>query len=176
MRRSKDADKTKVLEPNMARLHPRTWILVADSARARALAWAGQDAALLPIDGFDFHYHHQHGRDLMTDRPGRVHESQGTTRHAIEPRIDPVRQTEQRFAATIADALAHAHCEDAFDRVIVIAGPTMLGDLRASFSPAVRAAVLTELAKDLTHLTNSELLHYIREADLLRTPVVPDAS
>jgi protein required for attachment to host cells len=158
----------------MSRLHPRTWILVADSARARALEWGGLDSALMPVEGFDFRYHHQHGRDLVTDRPGRVHESASVTRHAIEPHVDPVRQTEQRFAATVAGALAAALDRDAYDRLIVIAGPTMLGDLRGLFTSTVRAAVLTEVDKDLTHLTNPDLQHYIQDAGLLHTPIVPD--
>ena len=146
---------------------PRTWVIVADSARARAVRWIAHGAALEPIEDFDMGYHHQRGRDIMSDRPGRTHESQGTTRHAIEPHSDPVRETERRFAAHVAESLKRRHDGNEFDRLVVVAGPTMLGDLRAALPQALRAVVHAELGKDLTHLTNDQLREHLLGSDVI---------
>jgi protein required for attachment to host cells len=156
-----------MMERPMATKQPRTWILVADSARARAVAWTGRNAPLEAIEGIDLHYRHQLSRDMMSERPGRVHESSGTTRHAIEPRTDPSRQAERNFALSVAQALEDGFGKSEFDRLVLVAGPTMLGDLRAALSPKVQAAIQGELIKDLTHLTNTELKQHLVEAAIL---------
>jgi len=145
----------------------RTWILVADSARARVVKWVGRDEPLESISGLDLHHLHQRSRDMMSERPGRVHESNTTTRHAIERRSDPVRQAEQHFASTVAQALEDRFALGEFDNLIVVSGPTMLGDLRAAFSAKLQAAIRGELGKDLTHLTNADLKHRLAEAAVL---------
>ena len=146
--------------------NPRTWIIVADSARARAVRWVGRDAPLDSVDGFDLRRHHQRGRDIISDRPGRTHESQGTTRHAIEPRVDPVRETEHHFAGTVATTLDEHFGRGEFDRFVLVSGPTMLGDLRGALTARLQAAVHGELGKDLTHLTNAELKQHLLVADI----------
>ena len=126
------------------------------------MAWHGPDEPLTQIEGFDLSSPHLRGRDLMSDRPGRVHESSGTTRHAIEPHTDPVRNEERRFSAQVIDELEQRLAAGAFDRLILVAGPTMLGDLRAGLSAKLRAAVHFELAKDLTHEPNAKLKQHLQ--------------
>ena len=146
---------------------PRTWVLVADSARARAVRWAGKLAPLERIERFEFGYRHQHGRDMMSDRPGRTHESQGTTRHAVEPHSDPVREAEHRFAEHVAHELKERFAAHEFDRLVLVAGPTMLGDLRAALPAEIRNVVHGELVKDLTHLTNDQLKEHLLAAEIV---------
>jgi len=146
---------------------PRTWVLVADSARARALRWAGRLAPLERVERFEFSYRHQHGRDMVSDRPGRTHESQGTTRHAIEPHSDPVREVEHRFAEHVARELMDRFTAHEFDRLVLVAGPTMLGDLRAALPAEIRKVVHGELVKDLTHLTNDQLREHLSAAEIV---------
>lgn len=145
---------------------PKSWVLVADSARARALAWHGPDEPLTQIEGFDLSYEHLRGRDIISDRPGRIHESSGTTRHAVEPHTDPVRDQERHFAARVIAELEQHHTAGAFNRLIIVAGPTMLGDLRANMSEALRAVVRFELAKDLTHEPNARLKDHLQKAGI----------
>jgi len=146
---------------------PRTWILVADSARARAVAWLSRDQPLHQVEGFDMRFHHQQAHDMMSERPGRAHESHGTTRHAIEPRMDPVRQAEHRFAESVAQALDDHLARKEFDRFVLVAGPTMLGDLRAAFSTGLLAIVHGTIDKNLTHLTNTQLKDHLLAADMI---------
>jgi protein required for attachment to host cells len=140
---------------------PRLWVLVADSARARAVLWTGRTSAPQSVPDFDLRFHHEHGRDIMAERPGRVRESHGSARHAIEPRADPVREAEQRFTAKVVDELRRRHANDEFDRLFLVAGPTMLGDLRSALSKDLQDIVQGELGKDLTHLTNNQLREHL---------------
>ncbi len=145
----------------------RTWVLVADSAKARAVRWAGRIAPVESVERFDLHYHHQRGRDIMSERPGRTHESQGATRHAIEPRTDPVRVAERRFAESVVQELNDRFAKNEFDRLVLVAGPTMLGDLRAALPVELQRVVHGELCKDLTHLANDQLKEHLLAADVM---------
>jgi protein required for attachment to host cells len=109
------------METSMLSPQSRTWVLVADSAKARAVRWVGHSAPMESVECFDLHYHHQYGRDMMSERPGRTHESQGATRHAIEPRSDPVREAERRFAATVVENLKDRFAKDEFSRLVLVA-------------------------------------------------------
>lgn len=145
----------------------RTWVLVADSAKARAVRWAGQIAPIKSVERFDLHYQHQHGRDMMSDRPGRTYELHGTTRHAIEPHTDPTREAERRFADAVVEELKGRFAKHEFDRLVLVAGPTMLGDLRAALPAELQKVVHAELRKDLTHLTNDQLKEHLLAADVM---------
>jgi protein required for attachment to host cells len=151
----------------MALAQSRTWVLVADSAKARAVRWVGNIAPVESVESFNLHYHHQHGRDMMSERPGRTHESQGDTRHAIEPRSDPVREAEHRFVDTVVQELKNRFARNEFDRLVLVAGPTMLGDLRAALPAEIKGVVHGELRKDLTHLTNDQLKEHLLSADVM---------
>jgi protein required for attachment to host cells len=146
---------------------PRTWILVADSARARVVAWVGHDEPLHQVEGFDMRFHHEQAHDMMSERPGRTHETHGATRHAIEPRMDPVRQAEHRFAESVARALDDRLARKEFDRFVLVAGPTMLGDLRPAFSTALHSVIHGTIDKNLTHLTNTQLKDHLLAAELM---------
>jgi protein required for attachment to host cells len=142
----------------------RTLILVADSSRAHAVVRSGHEASLEAVEGLDLKIAHPHGRDLLTDRPGKIQESHGLSRHAIEPHTDPVREAERRFANRVVHGLDRRFDHGEFDNLILIAGPRTLGDLR-DFLPKRLAAILkAELARDLTHLTNADLKQHLDDA------------
>lgn len=52
-----------------------------------------------------------------------------------------------------------------FARLVLVAGPQMLGDLREALSPPVRAALLGELDKTLTEVALADLPEHL--ADIL---------
>jgi protein required for attachment to host cells len=135
----------------------RTWILVADGARARVLRSAGRDRHLEAVEGLELAADHARTHELMTDRLGRVVEAHGKARHAVEPKSDPHRELKRSFAAKLAAILDERLQQGAYHRLVLVAPPKMLGDLRAALSPAVRHAVAAELAKDLTQVTMRDI-------------------
>ena len=135
----------------------KTWILIADGARARILLNEGPGKGIKPaIDG-EFSASIPPSREIVSDRPGSMPAPGGGTRHGFAPRIDWHQFEKHRFAASMAKMLNDAGRRRAFDRLVLVAPPEPLGALRAKLDPAVRMKVTAEIGKDLTSLAPREL-------------------
>lgn len=145
---------------------PRTWILIADAARARILEHVSGTSGLAAVDGQVYHADHSATRDLVTDQPGRSFSSASPRRSSMEAPTDPHRELKTRFAHQLADVLADAEARDAFDRLVVIAPPVMLGDLREVMAKKVKDRVVGELHKDLTKIPNDEVMSHLGDIAL----------
>jgi protein required for attachment to host cells len=137
----------------------RTWIVVADAARARIFVQEKHGEPLAALDQGDFHNpdSSHHTRDLGSDRPARSQESVGSARHAIEPKHDPRRMAAAAFAKDIAGYLEQGAMGKRYDRLAIVAPPHILGDLRKSLGKHTEALVVAELNKDLTKIPLHEL-------------------
>jgi protein required for attachment to host cells len=135
----------------------RTWVLIADAARARVFETMGKGTGLAMVPNMSLDAELAPSRTLGTDRPGRTFESVGSARHALESPSDLHREQKRQFARRIADAIEERHAAESFDRLVVVAPAVTMGDLRAALSEKVRAAVITELVADLTNTPVSEL-------------------
>lgn len=141
-----------------------TWLLIADGARGRILSVEGHGASRQFVEVEEFSGDHAANRDLLRDKPTRVYESQGEARHANEPKSDPHRELKRSFAEHIADAISAHLAKAAFDKLIVVAAPVTLGDLRAAFSDTVKARITAEIDKDLTKTPNTGIASIIGDA------------
>ena len=141
----------------------RTWVLIADGARARILQNDGPGKGLHEVEGCVFHGDHAATHDIMSDREGRSHASVGPGRSAIEAHSDPHRELKKRFAHQLADVLASRLRSKAYDRLVIVAAPSALGDLRAAISEQVRAKVTGEVAKDLTKTPDGEVAGHLKD-------------
>jgi protein required for attachment to host cells len=141
----------------------QTWILIADGARARILQNDGPGKGLHEIPGGTFHGNHAATHDIMSDRTGRSYSSVGPGRSAIEAHSDPHRELKKQFVHQLAEALAEGLQRKAYDRLVIVAAPSALGDLRAALSDQVRAKVTGELAKDLTKTPDGDVAEHLRD-------------
>ena len=123
----------------------QTWILIADAASARVLEAKGPGRKLVPVT--DFPVTRASPPRATNERPTRVHEALGHVRHAVEPKSTPRRAARHRFAAALAAALADT--VERYDRLVIVAPPATLGDLRSALVPSVTRKVIAEVAKDL---------------------------
>jgi protein required for attachment to host cells len=131
------------------------WALVADAQHARFFerevpfgGWRERTEAAEEI-------HNRPSHERGTERPGRAHESVGGARHAIEPKTDPHRAAKQAFAGHLAARLeAEA---GGYHRLLLVAPPAFLGDLRAELGEGARARLRGTLDKDLTKLPPAEI-------------------
>jgi protein required for attachment to host cells len=78
-------------------------------------------------------------------------------RHAIDPAQDPHRELKRAFAGRIASLIEERLAENAFDRLVLVAPPVTLGDLRSALSKSVKERVSAELDNDLTNTPIEEL-------------------
>jgi protein required for attachment to host cells len=140
----------------------RTWVLIADGARARILENDGPGHGLIAKPGLVFHGDHGATHDLVSDRQGRSFSSQGPGRSAIESHSDPHRELKKAFVHQLAEVLADGIEQSSYDRLILVASPVTLGDLRTALPDKVRAVVTGEIAQDLTKTPNAEVAKHLK--------------
>lgn len=141
----------------------KTWVLIADGARARVLLNEGPGNGLHPVDDHEFRGDHSSTHDLVSDREGRG-VSSGAGRHSAMPsHSDPHRELKRGFAHELAGVLAAGLNAKSYDRLVIVAAPATLGDLRAAISSPVRATVAGEIAQDLTKNPNSEIAAHLKD-------------
>lgn len=139
----------------------RTWVLIADATRARVLESEGPGHGLKLVSGLSFEVALPPTHELVSDRQARSYESVGSARHAISGRTDPRRKEKRRFVEDVADAVAKLGSQKAFDRLIIVAPPQALGDLRDALPESIRGLIVTEVAKDLTKTPDSEVAGHL---------------
>lgn len=130
-----------------------TWVAVANARLARVLVHAGAGQGLQAQSKMTLHAVEA---PKPQDKAGVGHSIAGPARNAVEQKGEQ-EQAERDFAQTIADALFHAQQREEFDRLIIVAGPHMLGVLRTFLAPDVVQRVIGEIAKDLTHVSTEAI-------------------
>jgi protein required for attachment to host cells len=75
----------------------------------------------------------------------------------MEPPTDPHREEKRRFADELAQHLNDAAQAGSYDRLILVAAPKTLGDLRQALGKNAAAKLDGELAKDLTKIPDHDL-------------------
>lgn len=145
----------------------RTWILIADGARARLLESTGKGKAVHAVAESTFTADHRRSGELLRDRPGRVFESATAGRHAAEPRTDPHRALKRFFAQQLADILAERLAARDYERLVLVAPPELLGDLRKALTESVQAVVVAEVPKDLTKVPDKDILQHLTDVTVL---------
>jgi protein required for attachment to host cells len=138
------------------RIRSGTLVLTADGNRARLLRNKGTALHVELVPELEMEQENPPTREQGTDRPGRLGGGDGNSRSAIE-QTDWHNLAEERFAGKVADKLYRLAHARAFDDLIVVAPPKMLGSLRAAFHAEVTTRVQAEVAKDLTALTPPEV-------------------
>lgn len=139
---------------------PRTWIVVADGARARFFVPSDDGKKFVAARQADMVAPESrgHARDLKSDKPGRSFaSSRSGVRHAVEPMHDPHKLEKHRFSAALAEVLDGACGRREFDRIILVAPRRSLGELRGLLSARVQRGIAKEVAKDLTNETAAGL-------------------
>ena len=87
--------------------------------------------------------------DQRTDAPGRSFSSVGAGRSAYEE-TDFHQLEEDRFAAETADLLKKRALNNDFEKLIIVAPPRTLGELRKHYHKEVEIRLIGEIDKTLT--------------------------
>jgi protein required for attachment to host cells len=124
------------------------WILVGDGKKALILRNQGDQVHPNLVLERRFDQENPPTHEQGSDRPGRTNDAFGN-RSAYE-NADWHQLEESRFAKELADELYRSAHQGAFDKLIVVAPPRVLGILREKFHPEVRERILGELDKTLT--------------------------
>lgn len=137
-------------------LNRQTWIVVADGEKALFLR---NKREVNNVELQTFHEMAQANpatREQGTDKPGRFSDGPTAHRSAAEE-TDWHEISKKRFAKEVADELyTFAHKGD-FERLIIIAPPMVLGEMRQEFHKEVSDKIVSEIPKTLTNHTISEI-------------------
>lgn len=105
--------------------------------------------------------------DLVAlDVPGLrpVNSGSGQRHHDANDNPDNDRRAEDRFAAAATDHLNGLALNGTIDKLVVIADPRTLGELRKGFHAMVQSKLIGELAKDLIGHSVQDIVAAIRNA------------
>lgn len=139
-----------------------TWILIADGATARIFANDGPGKGLQPAVPNEFKHLQSRTRELGVERPGRT-SGRSTPKSAIEPHVDWHREEKAKFGRDMAGVLDAAAGRKSFDRLILVAPPRTLAELRHALSPKTKELVQAELGKDLTNVPFIDLPKHLED-------------
>jgi protein required for attachment to host cells len=129
----------------------RTWIVLADAATARVYVPRGERRNWTLLAELTHPQSRAKESELLSDKPGRVKQSTGS-RSAME-RHTPRKEVEiTKFAGEIAKALDDGVVRNAYDRLVLVAAPEMVGMLRATLSQRVADRITATVEKDYLHL------------------------
>lgn len=124
-------------------------ILVGDGSKALFLRNKGDARHLNLVVERVLEQENPPTREQGTDRPGRYSDGVGPHNSAFEE-TDWHRLAEERFATDIAASLYKAAHASRFDKLVVVAPPQALGDLRKAFHKEVQDRIVGEINKNLT--------------------------
>lgn len=169
-------------ETKRVRKKPVTWFLVADGTRAKV--YVRQRAKVrIPmgartknphfdertqpelqlVPGMTWKAESPADYDFSNKTLGRVNESAIPARHMAEPRVDIREDLKLRFMRMVAEELEAAQKRKAFDRLVLIAPPKLLGELKKQMKKKLTQMVVAELPKEVTHSNSRELAKQLEE-------------
>lgn len=131
----------------------KTWIVVADGARARILLnlHRAEGISELPLVSADEPRLAAHHGELAAG----IHH----TPH-FKPTLE--KRTENHFLDVLAETIQTGVARKECDQLVLVAPATALGHLRGALAPATRQHIVAELVHDYTRQTNDFIMEKLR--------------
>ncbi|MGW8309785.1 MAG: host attachment protein [Thiogranum sp.] len=139
----------------------KTWVLVAESSRAKLYTVAGRLAPITEIDAMVHPESRMHEGDLVSDSSGSDGGSLGQGRHVIDNRSSAKETASIEFARTLANRLDRGRNNGDYDRLVLVAPPEFLGHLRSNLSKEVMSKVARQVDKNLVQRPAEVLRNYL---------------
>lgn len=140
---------------------PKTWVVVAESSRAKIFELDKRNLPLKELEGFAHTPSRVHEQQLTSDLPGRSNDSHGHGSHKMGTHTSAKQHESQEFAKTIGNHLDSARCQGKFDKLIIMSSPAFLGQLRKQLSSETRKYVHSEIDKNLVRHNTSEIQEHL---------------
>lgn len=134
-----------------------TWILVADSSRARIFSANKAHQPLHEIGRFEHPEGRAKARDLLAEQQGN-----GSGSGDLECAA-PRRNEALSFARELAEHLRMGRTQGQFERLYIAAAPTFLGLLRSKLDAPTSQLLVDTLDKDLTQLDADAIRKHLPE-------------
>lgn len=145
----------------MIKIDSGTWILVADGEKAILFENRGSagapDLVVCDIRAQD----NPPDREQAADRPGRMNDGPGAQRSALDE-TDWHALEKHRFAAHLADLLYRPALDGRYDSLVLVADPTVLGELREQLHVEVSRRVIGEIPRVLTNHPTDAIVSLVK--------------
>ncbi len=138
-----------------------TWVLVAESSRAKIYSTSGGSDSLEEIVDLSHSESRLHEQELTADLPGS-NAGGGSSHHKYEDQTDVKDQEDLRFAKQIEERLEKAWNKGEFNQLIVASAPAFLGVLRKIMNPNISKSVIREIDRNLTQFNSNELKEHLK--------------
>jgi protein required for attachment to host cells len=126
------------------------WVVAADSAKARIFSRSKRFSPMEELQTLVHPESRLQRQDLVSDRPGVVHESRTPGESSNEEPTDPKVAEAQVFARDLAARLREARLAGDYSALILVADPKFLGLLRKSIDDDTRKCIEHEVSKNVT--------------------------
>ena len=129
---------------------PRLWVVVADREKAHIYRKTPKGIERIA--------------DAKTGHAGSHHQeagSGGTVHHGYDVKSEKRHHKDSGFIQKLTEWLESASRENVFDRLILVASPHTLGDIRSSLGKNIQARITAEVDKDLIKLSEKEIEEHL---------------
>jgi protein required for attachment to host cells len=138
-----------------------TWILVAESSRARLYRADNRKSPISEVEALENPSGRLHEGDLVSDRPGSDGGSVGQGRRVLDDKTSARQHEHISFAKQLADRLNAARTDGEFSRLVLAAPPAFLGLLRDNLNKEVMDMVYAQVDKNLVQQPAEALRAYM---------------
>ncbi len=146
----------------------RVRIVVADRSEARFYDVLHANAQLQLAGQLTDSQARLHERDFKSDRPGRVFDRApsggrrgAVAHHATGGERRPLQHEAEVFAQRIAGELERSMHDHAFERVVLMAEPGFMGQLRGVMPKSLLKTVVQQVNKDLVRQDEQTILGHV---------------
>jgi protein required for attachment to host cells len=142
---------------------PTTWIVAADSSRARVFEIAEPGRRLREVEEFNHPEGRANNREINAEPDGRFFSrGGGPAGHTTGHKEAPVDHENEMFSKRLARYLDKARVEHRYDKLYLIAAPGFLGLMRENLSKEVRKLTAEEINKDLSWFDARDIERHVK--------------
>jgi len=142
-----------------------TWVVVAHQAGARFMEHrSGHGRNLVLVRELPHPEGRLRNHEIDTDGPGAIATGgHGNNMRAMQREHSAHEHVVGKFAQSIASELSQARNDGAFESLILVAGPALLGELRGALDKQTLNLVVHSVAKNLASEQPNEVAQHIAE-------------
>ena len=151
----------------------RHWYLVAQRAEARIFEQIGVAPTLSVIHRFENTLGRLKDTELVSDRQGRSDHSGSPGHIPIGSNYSPKEGVLKTFLHEVATFLEGKAVQKAFDSIVLVAEPSLLGEIKHSIGHATTSRLKDSVIKDLAHVPDRDMDEVLKRSLCMREDILP---
>lgn len=124
-------------------------IVVANSTSSRIFTMESAKSPLREVETLVNPAGRMHEKDMVSDLPGK-NPGVGGNKHAFHEKIEPKQHEMSSFAKRVAEYLDDARKSKKLGKLLLVAEPSFLGELRSKLSDELLDKIIFESDKNIT--------------------------